>query len=447
MTWMDMELRLLARQCSPELRRSLAVEEVQIGAGRDLELAFAHTPLSEPPAGWTMVAERIWQLDQEHTAEELEPFADKPPLLPALVTLGRFDGGELFVNLENKPINVTGEQVAVDEWVTSAVWEVASGGIAERPTVLLVEAHVPGVDQLADSVKTLDPEAALAWCRDLPAQPEGPMFDRRADFEAWDPTLVVLGAGVDTSAWRDVASRGDIAVIAVHGAVASGLSVVVADGRVEIPAWNVAMKSVGMPVDSAGELAGLLEASSAPVVADELAIPAIDPTVTQIDDARTPPINPLLAEPAAADEGAGWEPDPDEVAPIDGWAPPRSEITVRLLGVPSVTGTSGEIRLTAQQMAAVAFLAVEREATLDEFRSAIWGDDVEVKDHRVRDLLSELRKALVVDNAIAKVEDRIVRAGPALGSDLDVFAALTERARTEPSELAVKPVCAAQAAF
>ena len=206
-SWMGMELRLLAQRCSPELRRSLLVEEVQIGADRDLELAFAATPLCEPPEGWTMVAERIWQLDRQHSAEELKPLEEQPPLLPALVTLGRFDSGELFVNLENKPINVSGEQVAIDEWVTGAVWEFASAGIAEHPSVLLVDAEVPGVDQLADSVEPLDAVAALAWCRELPTRPDGSMFDRRSGFEAWDPTLVVLGPTVDHSAWSDVAAR------------------------------------------------------------------------------------------------------------------------------------------------------------------------------------------------------------------------------------------------
>ena len=205
-------------------------------------------------------------------------------------------------------------------------------------------------------------------------------------------------------------------MIAINGSLAGGLSVVLADGRVEIPAWNVAMDAVGMPVGTADELAGLLEAASAPVVLDDLTIDTIDPTAPNGNPPT--PINPMLTEIASFENDAeatnreptNGEREPAPSSAVPDWSPPQTQVTVHLLGVPAVTGPSGEIRLTAQQMAATAFLAVKREATLDEFRSAIWGDDVEVKDHRVRDLLSELRKALVVKNAVANVENRIVRA-------------------------------------
>jgi len=34
------------------------------------------------------MAERIWQLDQEHSTDELEPFADQPPLATAQRAIG-----------------------------------------------------------------------------------------------------------------------------------------------------------------------------------------------------------------------------------------------------------------------------------------------------------------------------------------------------------------------
>ena len=163
-------------------------------------------------------------------------------------------------------------------------------------------------------------------------------------------------------------------------------------------------------------------------------IPPVDLTVSQVDAEATEPD----VEPSVDGDGDVhvWDRDrAAETASAD-WSPPRAAIMVRLLGVPVTFGPSGEIRLTAQQTAALAFLAVNRNASVDEFRSAIWGDDVEVKESRVRDVLSELRKVLRVRNVIPNVEDGIVRAGETLGCDLDVFAELTGRAAAVPAEAA-----------
>ncbi len=123
------------------------------------------------------------------------------------MTLGRFEGDELIVNLENKPVNVTGGQLAVDQWVTSAFGSSRPEGLASGQRYSSSTRRFPG-GPAPESVKPLDPEAALAWYRGLPAAPEGPMFERRADFEAWDPTLVVLGSGADASVWGEIAARG-----------------------------------------------------------------------------------------------------------------------------------------------------------------------------------------------------------------------------------------------
>ena len=196
--WLALELRWLVHQCSPPLRASLMVEEIQVGTDRDVEIAFATTPLLGPPPGWTMAAERIWQLDRPHTVEELALYADMPPLLPCLVTLGQFEGGQLYCNLENHPgINVSGDAATAQEWVTSVVWEVAGGGFAEHPTVLLVDVEVAGAATL-DAVEHVTATEGLArFAESAPSTDRG-MLDRRTEqFDGWDTTLVVLGAGVD----------------------------------------------------------------------------------------------------------------------------------------------------------------------------------------------------------------------------------------------------------
>ena len=102
-TWLGLELRWLAHNCPQPLRASLTVELVQLGESRQLEVAFGETPADAPPPGWTVDAEHIWRLDQPHSADELAAYAEHPPILPALVTLGVPDHGQLYLNLEAAP--------------------------------------------------------------------------------------------------------------------------------------------------------------------------------------------------------------------------------------------------------------------------------------------------------------------------------------------------------
>ena len=288
--WMNMELRWLVQHCSGELRQSMVIEEVQIGEGRELEIAFASTPLAEPPAGWSVAAERIWQLDRQHSADELAPFAEWPPVLPGLVTLGAFAGGagNLYVNLEHRPINVTGDPAEVQRWITSVVWEVAAGGIAERPTVMLVDVDVAGVEQLSHAVTTMDAAAAVDWFRQLGPVADGSMIDKRSgQHEAWDTTLVVLGASIDPEPWAAVSSRPDIAVVSIGTEITDGLRVLIDGGKVHVPLWNMTMDAVGLETAAAAALAGLLEHAEETTVDDEMFIPPVDLTVSQVDAEAT----------------------------------------------------------------------------------------------------------------------------------------------------------------
>jgi DNA-binding SARP family transcriptional activator len=400
------------------LRASLMVEEIQVGTDRDVEIAFSTTPLLGPPPGWTMAAERIWQLDRPHPAEELALYADMPPLLPCLVTLGQFEGGQLYCNLENHPgINVGGDAATAQEWVTSVVWEVAGGGFAEHPTVLLVDVDVAGV-AILDAVEHVTATEGLArFAEPAPSTDRG-MLDRRTEqFDGWDTTLVVLGAGVEVDAWSQIAARQNVAVISLGAVLPDGLELVIDAGRVTVPRWNLTVEAVGLSAHDADRVAELLDAADAPPVPDELEIPVItEDTPLPVDD------------PGAV----------DAVTDRDGqarWEPPLWPVTVRLLaGAPRVAAAGGELRVKPQPLAGLAYLAIYREVALDDLRSAIWGDDQQVKPQRLRDLLSELRKQLGGAQVVGHIEDGVVRAGPELGCDLAVFEALAERARQVPAE-------------
>lgn len=417
--WLGLELRWLVHQCPPALRASLLIEEIQV-ADRDVEVAFSTTPLSEPPAGWSMATERIWQLDTPHTFEELAAYHDLPPLLPGLVTLGHYVGGELYCNLENHPgINVSGDPDVADEWVTNIVWEISGGAFAEHPTILLVDVDVPGVRSL-DGIERLTNSDALAHFDNEPApSPERGLLDRRTEqFDGWDTTLVVLGRGANTTGWTPIAARANVGVVSLAEPLPGGLDLYIEHGKVTVPRWNISVDVAGLGSDDADSVADLLGAVEAPPVPDDLEIPMITEDTTF-----------LGATASTADEGGESEP-----APESEWRAPSWLVTVRLLaGTPRAEDADGnDLRMKPQPMAALAYLALHREVRLDDLRDAIWGDQP-VKSHRVRDLLSDLRKQ-VGRGIVSHIEDGVVRASDDLGSDIGLFEALAERARTVPGE-------------
>lgn len=445
--WLALELRWLVHHCAPALRTSLMVEEIQVGHDRDVEIAFAATPLSEPPAGWTMVAERIWQLDRPHTAEELAEWADMPPLLPCLVTLGRFAGGELYCNVEQHPgISAAGDPALVDEWVTSVVWEVAAGAVSEHPTVLLVDTVVPGSATL-EGVHTMLTSHALEHFADVEAPPAGEgLLDLRTNaYEGWDTTLVVLGRDVDPAEWETIAALPHVGVITLGAGLSRGLDIVVADGTVSIDRWNLVVETVGVSTAEADLAAEVLDAADAVPVPDELVIPVVTTETPRPDSTMWGPEN--TAAPLDEDDVDDFDhdvvvDDEPDIAETDaasdtvpGWSPPTWKVTVRLLsGAPGVESADGrQIRLNPQPLAALAFIALHRQASLDDLRTAIWGDEP-VKPHRVRDLLSELRKRAGGTRVLSHITDGVVSAGVDLGCDVTVFEAHVARANDEPSE-------------
>ena len=110
---------------------------------------------------------------------------------------------------------------------------------------------------------------------------------------------------------------------------------------------------------------------------------------------------------------------------------------VHLLGEPYATRDGQRLALTPQQLSALAYLAVMRDVSVDEFNEALWSG-AEVKSSRRRELLTDLRKLSGGRNVVGHVEDGRVRAGVDLGTDVLVLEALNARAQEAPSELTVR---------
>jgi DNA-binding SARP family transcriptional activator len=126
--------------------------------------------------------------------------------------------------------------------------------------------------------------------------------------------------------------------------------------------------------------------------------------------------------------------DADPELSMDDWEPPTWPVMINVLGAPTATRRGQPIKLTPQQLSALALIAMRREIPAHDFKRSIWGDEDDVSPERVRDMLSELRKKVGGLSVIPKREDGIVTAGPDLGSDTLVFDALAAQSNAVPEE-------------
>jgi DNA-binding SARP family transcriptional activator len=191
--------------------------------------------------------------------------------------------------------------------------------------------------------------------------------------------------------------------------LADGLTIETTDDSLSIAQWNLRVPAGVLSTDAVDVVAELFEETSKPA--------ALDLDVVVPSPAETTPLTEAIDD--------------------EGWQPPTWPVMVHVLGEPVVLRDGDPIALSEQLTSALAFLAIKRDVAVYDVCEALWGDDP-VPDHRVRDLLSRLRKTVGGVDVVSHVEDGRVRAGPDLGSDLAVFCALSERAQHEPRELSVR---------
>lgn len=405
--WLGQELRLLTHRLPPSARADLTVQLVQLGPGRDLEVAFAGIPDTAPPPGWRAAAERVWRLTEPHRSEELADIAELPPVVPALVTLGDHDESHLLANLELPAgVNVAGDDDQVAAWIAGAVWEIAGEALGEHPTVLLVDVDVPGAEVLSTVTSMTAVDAAAAVDEAIGGGPEGSMLARRvSQWEAWPPTVVVLPASVVDEAWIERASSPAVAVIAIGDAFPAGVDIVIDDGVLRVPCWDLEVPASMLAASVANAAARVLASSHENAVIDD-----------EFEVAVAVPSTPI------------------DVDADDDWEVPAPRVLVSLLGEPTVTIDRERVAVSPQQMAALAFLAVRRDVSVDQFTEAIWGDGAVVPSQRIRDLLMAIRSKAGGTTAIGAIEDRRIRVGNELDTDLAMFEALTQRIDEVPDE-------------
>ena len=418
MPWIQNELRLLANSLSPEDRRRVTIQLVQLGADHRLEIAFTEVVDIAPPASWTSAADRVWQLDQPHDHELIDPMYDLSPILPTLVPIGKpADCSRLYLNLESAGgINISGDDDPVRDWLANAIWEIAGQALGEGSVVRVVADDHTAAFSLPDVVERIDETEALDLVQDTlqsgPVNQSPSMLDRRTGrWEAWPSSTFLLLGEPNDERWDRVAASPSIAVLSTTYRFESGLDVTIRDGTISIPSLGIGQPAAAMTRAKELTIEGVMDSVGIDSAKDAFVV--FEPT-----DPPTPPTSVEEEE--------------------EGWQPPTWPVMVNVLGVPHATKNGASVKLTPQQLSALALIAMKREIPVHDFRRSIWGDEDDVSPERVRDMLSQLRKKVGGLRVIPKREDGMVCAGDDLGSDTLAFEAFVARSASVPTEKVVR---------
>jgi hypothetical protein len=397
-TWLALELQHLYNVLPRDQRATTVVQLVQVHTDRRVEVA-----LTEPgpaPDGWRQVADRVWQLDKPTNDETLAALVDDSPVMPCLVTIGDQDKhGNLLLNLETASrIQVTGEPAMCEAFINSIVWELAHSPLAERPDIILNNIDIPGTDDLENVSRRPIGDAIDL----LPQAPDADVsiaaIRTESEWVAYNPLVIISHEAID------IPERSDIVVVTT-GEIESALVIRLEAGRLFIDDYGLFCDAQQLTATSAVALGDLIATTDAEPEPDDLAY--------DIDE-----------------QVAGVEQD-DQEDDVE-WEPPSSPIMVHLLGPIHATANGEPLKLTPQQLSALAYIAVHRKVSIERITCALWNDEAPNR-RRVRDLLYELRK-VVGKNAVSELEASLITAGPDLGCDLDIWEALANRIKVAPYE-------------
>lgn len=421
-SWIQRELRFLATQLPASARRRMTIEFVQVSSPRCLEVAFGEVTEVTPPGNWTSAADRVWRLDTPHDDSLLADVWHAPLVLPVLVSLSdQSDVGHLYLNLGSAAgINLDGDLESVVAWLASAISEMPDQARGGRSIVRFVgddpfDAFEPlhGGETISEAEAI---ELALDVIEDNPHSESASMLDRRTGRWESSPTLSLALVGeVCDDRWDQIAASPAIAVLSTSRRFESGINIVVTDGTISIPSLGIKHpttarnKSQRLTMNADVKRPGRCVTDQ-----DSVGVNSEEDVVAESQHTTSAP-------PASVDRG-------------DDWRPPTWPVMINVLGAPHATRDGSPIKLTPQQLSALALIAMKREIPAHDFRRSIWGDQDDVSPERVRDMLSQLRKKVGGLRVIPKREDGLVCAGDDLGSDTLVFEALLTRSAAAPDE-------------
>ena len=415
----DADRAALVQRALRDLAKSLAENGgevrprlVQVGR-HGIEVLLSQPAVPAPP-GWRAEASgNTWVLAGDPPAED-----DGPVALPALVTIGRPEAGtELYLDLEAEGVvALHGDAEAAAALARSMVLELSTSPAAAGVSVLVVGERLhplAGADRVrsvntwsevaAEAERRLEQSADLVAANRWPTPVAGRARSTHSDDLAPLVVVVAEDAGDDAFA-RFCASvldsRAAVAVVVVGGGP-EGATVL----DVEPEALSVV--SLGLRC-----------------VPQAVSSEAADAVQELLDDAEDIPDQlSFLPAPAASLHRVG-----------DAYADPPHDVLVQLLGEISVIG--GSRRLTPQETAVVAFVALNGPVGADRIEDAVWSGGTLSRRKRLSNTLSECR-AVLGSAALPLARDGRYRPGSALACDVDQFERRLAYAAGQPEAAAV----------
>lgn len=414
----DADRAALVQRALRDLAKSLAENGgevrprlVQVGR-HGIEVLLSQPAVPAPP-GWRAEASgNTWVL-----AGDPPPDDDGPAALPALVTIGRPEAGtELHLDLEAEGVvALHGDAEAAAALARSMVLELSTSPAAAGVSVLVVgeRLHSPtGADRVravaawsevaAEAERRLEQSADLVAANRWPTPVAGRARSTHSD-ELSPLVVVAEDAGADAFA-RFCASvldsRAAVAVVVVGGGPEGATVLEVEPGVLSIASLGLRCVPQSVSSEAADAVQELLD--DAEHIPDQLS---------------------FLPAPAASLHRVG-----------DAYADPAHDVLVQLLGEITVIG--GSRRLTPQETAVVAFVALNGPVAADRIEDAVWSGGTSSRRKRLSNTLSECR-AVLGSAALPLARDGRYRTGSALACDVDLFERRLAYAAGQPEAAAV----------
>jgi LysM repeat protein len=430
--WASQELSTLVYGLDPRQIKGGPVA-VEFSEQRGIELLWdAQNPSAPRPweatdGGWA------WRLLYDPDVEV--PNTPLPPAIPGLVTVGRRDGSQVLVDLEAYgSLSITGTDGAVDEFARSMILELATGEEISDVYLHLVDITLWEAGTTLPRTQERCEDDAIAHLREIAGDTTRLLNDSRV------PTTFHLRAG------HKPEGR-ELTVAVVRADRCEHLNELIELAK---PRTGIALVILGAAVDAAATvtLHSTVHAVLAPLGLDFEPVGVPVETGLALDEFLHPPVDAHIELPSIGvnnghddvtavtfvEGPSGQQPLPIDDESDDDWTTPQPELLVRVLGVPTIDGYANLGRI---ELNIVTFLACSGgQATEDQVIDAVWNGRL-VEQTTLWNRISKARSVLGRFIPAREQGTRLIRLHAELMTDLQVLAALVERAEVVSSYEAI----------
>ena len=383
--FLDAALRAMAAGLDQTGTVPPALQAVLLGPTQ-LEVLLEERTEAAPPPFTLGPDGRRWILPRHLPVTDLEAAAgDAVAPLPALVTLGLTDAGQLLINLEAPGLTaLVGNPTATRPLLDAMAVEFATAASSGFVQVLLVGfgpeldrlERVQRVERLEDALPGLERQAqeaaALVDDRQVGSILGGRIAGDGAD--SWSPTVVLVAqppspASLERLATVTANSRhSTVAAVLVGDAPQAGWHLEVDDDHVRVPALELAVRPQRLTKDETAAIGALLDTAG-----DVKGVEPTAPPYNQLEPTATPAGPPGAVAELRAGKAAGARLAAVSLArPTTAEATASATVAVRVLGRVEVHGAGPRIE-RAKSIEAIVYLALHPKGVdPDRLWEALW---------------------------------------------------------------------------